>query len=874
MKKVLANILPLLLCSILSKQVFGFETLSSSSIPRSGNSLTFSLNPNMPSGTTSQQEDVAQAAIETWNTDGNSNFSFNYAGTTTNTSYFTGVSSSDDGTQIIIADTCGTDDLSGGCNCDGTVLGYTYGRSSDPDIIICSGWNYYVDTNTSISSTETDLFSLLLHELGHTLGLDHSNYSQAVMFFSLGTGGISRTLWDTSSSTPLDTFTGGDVQGVQYLYGVADNDGDGYTTVDGDCDDSNSSINPGASEICGDSIDNDCDGFVDNGCDSDGDGLTDDEEDALGTDPNNPDTDGDGVDDGLEVTNGFDPTDGTDIDADDDGDGLTNGEEVFTYGTDRNDPDTDHDNLSDGDEVNTYGTDPLNRDTDGDSLEDDKELLKGTDPLIPDTDSDGLSDGDEVYTYRTDPTNPDTDGDTLSDGDEVNTHGSNPNNPDTDGDALNDGDEVNTHNTDPTDSDSDDDLLNDGEEILTYHTDPNDNDSDDEGLLDGEEVLTYHTDPLDPDSDDDLWSDYHEVHATLEKDPLVFDSLVQNNFHHDFNGDGFGDIVAFYPDGSFYIIASDGVNYVNSGNWITGFGDHTSIPLVGDFDGNKQDDVALFDLVNGDFDIALSNGTQFIDDGSWISGFSLNSIIQLTGDFDGNGKDDLVYRDSLGNWSVALSDGASFVDDGTWLSSFAADTNQLFSADFDQDGTSDLLAFYPNTGDIYVALSNGTNFDAPNKWLINFGVNSLFPFVGEFDGNGQADFIAYQNSGIFEVATSFGTAFNNLGIRGNRFPTNTAQMAVGDFNGDCLIDVVGFTIESDSSWENGNWNTFLSNSNYFTNDGQWMIVDESEFNQSGCGSNESSDQSDDSSRRRFFKSPFLKIKPDALKKIKQFKETE
>ena len=43
--------------------------------------------------------------------------------------------------------------------------------------------------------------------------------------------------------------------------------------------------------------------------DSDGDGLSDEEEDALGTDPNDPDTDNDGVNDGDEVTFGFDPLD-------------------------------------------------------------------------------------------------------------------------------------------------------------------------------------------------------------------------------------------------------------------------------------------------------------------------------------------------------------------------------------------------------------------------------------------------------------------------------------------------------------------------------------------------------------------------------------
>ncbi len=41
--------------------------------------------------------------------------------------------------------------------------------------------------------------------------------------------------------------------------------------------------------------------------DSDGDGLTDLQEEQIGTDPNNPDTDGDGFNDGEEVEAGYNP---------------------------------------------------------------------------------------------------------------------------------------------------------------------------------------------------------------------------------------------------------------------------------------------------------------------------------------------------------------------------------------------------------------------------------------------------------------------------------------------------------------------------------------------------------------------------------------
>ena len=42
-----------------------------------------------------------------------------------------------------------------------------------------------------------------------------------------------------------------------------DADGDGYTVAEGDCDDANASVHPGAVEVCDDNIDNDCDGRID-----------------------------------------------------------------------------------------------------------------------------------------------------------------------------------------------------------------------------------------------------------------------------------------------------------------------------------------------------------------------------------------------------------------------------------------------------------------------------------------------------------------------------------------------------------------------------------------------------------------------------------
>ncbi len=74
-----------------------------------------------------------------------------------------------------------------------------------------------------------------------------------------------------------------------------------------------------------------------------------------------------------------------------DKDTLTTAQEE-ALGTDPNNPDTDGDGLTDAEEVNIYGTDPKKNDTDGDTLLDGAEIKMGTSPLNMDTDGDNIKD--------------------------------------------------------------------------------------------------------------------------------------------------------------------------------------------------------------------------------------------------------------------------------------------------------------------------------------------------------------------------------------------------------------------------------------------------------------------------------------------------
>ncbi|MFY1830716.1 cell envelope biogenesis protein OmpA, partial [Myxococcus fulvus] len=300
--------------------------------------------------------------------------------------------------------------------------------------------------------------------------------------------------------------------------------------------------------------------------DSDGDGLTDAEEVALGTDPNNADTDGDGLPDGIEVkVAGTDP-----LDDDTDDDGLLDGNEDANHNglvddgeTDPKKADTDGDGLTDGLELGL--TEPQGTDTDPARFTPDADPSTKTDPLNADTDGGGVRDGieDANHNGRVDagetdplfaPDDVDSDMDGIDDATEI-ALGLDPRNADSDSDGVPDGVDGITDTDgdgliDALDPDSDNDGVLDGTELgvtrETAHphtdptspnfrpdedpsttTDPKKPDTDGDGLTDGEEDANHNgrvdareTDPNNPDTDGDGLPDGIEVKGENPTDPL------------------------------------------------------------------------------------------------------------------------------------------------------------------------------------------------------------------------------------------------------------------------------------------------------------------------------------------------------------------
>lgn len=131
-----------------------------------------------------------------------------------------------------------------------------------------SGWDYFYYMGTSMATPHVAAAAAMLYAANP--GITPAEVRTALTESALDLG---PTGWDS-------TYGHGLLQVHAALNPdtvCLDGDSDGWTTCAGDCLDNNSTVFPGAAELC-DGIDNNCDGAVDEGCplcpDSDGDGWT------------------------------------------------------------------------------------------------------------------------------------------------------------------------------------------------------------------------------------------------------------------------------------------------------------------------------------------------------------------------------------------------------------------------------------------------------------------------------------------------------------------------------------------------------------------------------------------------------------------------
>ena len=285
-----------------------------------------------------------------------------------------------------------------------------------------------------------------------------------------------------------------------------------------------------------------------------------------------------------------------------------------------------------------------------------------------------------------------------------------------------------------------------------------------------------------------------------------------------------------------------------------------SIPVRGDFDGDNQQDPALYDPVTGVWKI-LRSSTNFV--ASMVVSWGGAGYLAVPGDYDGDGRTDpAVYQSSTGTWLILESStgyatskivtfggpgftpipGQDFDGDfiadlavyrqstGVWSvrkSSTAFATGfdiqfggpgyTLVPADYDGDRKTDLGVYDRVTGGWYI-LKSSSGFTS--QIIANWGGPGYLPVPGLFDGDAMCDLGLYQPSTgnwyILLGAANFTTSMSILGWgSGSDRPFSTAivvgandVLRAGDHDGDGRSDIT--TYDSTS----GEWATLTSSSGF------------------------------------------------------------
>ncbi|MDP9360628.1 MAG: VCBS repeat-containing protein [Acidobacteriota bacterium] len=263
------------------------------------------------------------------------------------------------------------------------------------------------------------------------------------------------------------------------------------------------------------------------------------------------------------------------------------------------------------------------------------------------------------------------------------------------------------------------------------------------------------------------------------------------------------------PNGSWVI---SNLPIANFASWAATAG---AVPLVGDFNGDGRDDIALIGPSGwATIPIAFSNG-----DGSFnvtnmpIANFASWAATPgakpLVGDFNGDGKSDIALTGPTG-WAtlpVAFSNGnGSFTVTNVAIANFASWATTAgakpLAGDFNGDGRTDIALTGPSGwATLPVAFSNGNgSFNVTNQPIAGFATwaatANAKPLVGDFNGDGKTDVALTGSSGwgTLPVAFSNGNGsftVTNLSITnfGTWAATSDARPLVGDFNGDGKTDV-------------------------------------------------------------------------------------
>ncbi len=248
---------------------------------------------------------------------------------------------------------------------------------------------------------------------------------------------------------------------------------------------------------------------------------------------------------------------------------------------------------------------------------------------------------------------------------------------------------------------------------------------------------------------------------------------------HDFNGDGYGDILFRNPLGVAAMWLMNGGTVSQSAALGT-LSSNFSIIGQHDFDGDGKADLLWRDS-SGNISIWLMNGTT-VASAAAVSTLTSNWTLYGTGDLNGDGKGDLLWRDSnTGTVAAWFMNGAAVAS----AASFGA-VGSNWTIVGDGNG---FILWRDTAGDIALWTMQNGKVSAANG-LGNVTSNFVVQGVGDFNGDGNVDILWRDtNSGALAIWFTFGGPVTSAASVGT-LPSNWNVAAVGDYNGDGQSDIL------------------------------------------------------------------------------------
>lgn len=184
--------------------------------------------------------------------------------------------------------------------------------------------------------------------------------------------------------------------------------------------------------------------------------------------------------------------------------------------------------------------------------------------------------------------------------------------------------------------------------------------------------------------------------------------------------------------------------------------------VVGDWNGDGKQDLAVANAGSGNVSILLNSGSGAMMSGTPISVSTAPEYL-LRGDWDGDGKADIAVLHYLSKTITVLRGKG----DGTFkpnVDSTNGSTNgrQMARADWNGDGKQDLVVGVDNGNPIALLGDGNGGFGSPKTLSLTQG-GSGGVVAGDFDGDGKADVVVVGTSGNNKITFFAGSGNGSFG---------------------------------------------------------------------------------------------------------------